>query len=435
MSEHIPEWITNLAADIYKIIQRHKALPHFQEMVNTWAEGHETEINDLRKWQEQRALHFEETIAADVRLQNEQTGPPGDGWQFQNHVQHTEKQTESGLQRSHNIIQGWVPPELATRPEITQILPLNRDHALSLVEKYTVLATIYDYGRKGTDKLPPWKWPDLSEEQTPGTLSDAKKCLSFEVLSQSVENLVPAEENWLRIMLDNVEADLANWVGMKSIPEKQQTDIDGSETLLDRVVRRAKNKRVISIIIIVFLVITAIGTVVEKFESIVVFVRQVTGQQGETQTERGDDQPILSATATVQIAIRSEEQVNARRPYQGAILTFGKGTEALLRLSSEASKAMQTGMDEVRYSSELHMKTTDMGFKQPLSLLQQVEYAQVKFEGIPPNSDVLSGTVICIFNSNISFELSIPPQKMRENIISIPDIGVAEALQQHTRNQ
>ena len=33
MSDKIPEWITNLALDVYSLIQKHDAMPHFQEMV------------------------------------------------------------------------------------------------------------------------------------------------------------------------------------------------------------------------------------------------------------------------------------------------------------------------------------------------------------------------------------------------------------------
>ena len=439
MSEHIPEWITNLAADTYKIIQQYKALPHFQEMVNTWAESHEAEINNLRKWREHRALHFEETIATDVRLQNEQTGPPGDGWQFQNHVQHTEKQTESGLQRSHNIIQGWVPPELATRPELTQILPLNRDHALSLVEKYTVLAAIYDYGRKGTDKLPPWEWPDLSKQQTPQAMSDAKKCISFEALSRSLADLVPADEDWLRIMLDDVEADVAEWAGLQLPHANEQANGAVSETRTDRYIRRLKDQPFLSILYLIILGIIVVGTVAGSIYGIIILYDRIAGQQGKDQIkiEKVEDKPIVTAAATVEIIIRSEEKINKPKRYlhSEAVLAFGKGTEALLQLSSKESTAKQMGIGEVRYSSELDMKVTDKAFKQPLSLLQQVEYAQLRFDIIPPNSQVLSGTVVCIFNNNIPIELSVPSQKMYEKLIVIPNIDIAEALRKHTESK
>ena len=41
MGENIPEWISSLSLDIYKIIQQYKAMPRFQEMLNIWAEEHQ----------------------------------------------------------------------------------------------------------------------------------------------------------------------------------------------------------------------------------------------------------------------------------------------------------------------------------------------------------------------------------------------------------
>jgi len=433
MSENIPEWITNLALDIYKVIQQYKAMPHFHEMVNKWAENREAEIDKLKTWNEQRRLHFEQTVASDPRLQDEKAGPPEQGWQFENHLQHTEKKTESGWQ--HNIIHGWVPRELSNsiKPEITLLLPLSRDHELTLTEEYTVLAAVYDYGRKGTQGIPPWQWPGPDNWESPDALSSAKRSLFFESLCDAVSRLEPGEEGWLRSILDVVEEDVAKWEDVQLPQRKEQKDKAVSETRFGRYVRWAKNHCVISLIILIFVFLIGVGTAVEKFDSIVAFYHRVTGQQ--VQMERLEDKPIVTATATVEIAVRSEEQVNARHPYQGAVLAFGKGKEALLLLSSKDSTAKQMGMAEVRYSSELDMKPTDKAFKQPLSLLEQFEYAQVRFEIIPPDSEVLSGTVICIFNNNISIELSVPSQKMLGNLITIRHINIGEALQQHTKSR
>jgi len=439
MSENIPEWITNLALDIYKVIQQYKAMPHFHEMVNKWAENREAEIDKLKTWNEQRRLHFEQTVARDSRLQDEKAGSPEEGWQFENHLQHTEKKTESGWQWRHKIIHGWVPRELSNsiKPEITLLLPLSRDHELTLTEEYTVLAAVYDYGRKGTQEIPPWQWPGPDNWESPDALSSAKKSLFFESLCDAVSRLEPCEEGWLRSNLDVVEEDVVKWAGLQLPQRKEQKDRGVSETRFGRYVRWAKNHCVISLIILLVVGIIGVGTAIEKFDSIVAFYHRVTGQQGKNQIqmERLEDKPIVTATATVEIVVRSEEQFNVHHPYQGAILAFGKGKEALLLLSSKESTARQMGKAEVRYSSELDMKPTDKSFKQPLSFLEQVEYAQVRFEIIPPDSEVLSGTVICIFNNNIPIELSVPSQKMLGNLITIRHIDVGEALQQHSKSR
>lgn len=112
--------------------------------------------------------------------------------------------------RSIKIVKVWVPPELlgASEPDIKHILPLSRKQQLSLIEKYTLLAAIYDFGRKGTDQIPPWVWPDLNTDVSSDELADAKKCLSFESLCDAASSLHQDDKGWLRVFLDDVENDL-----------------------------------------------------------------------------------------------------------------------------------------------------------------------------------------------------------------------------------
>jgi hypothetical protein len=58
-------------------------MPRFQEMVNKWAEEHEEQIKKHEEWKEQRRSHFEQTVSQDTRLQNEEAGPPQEGWKFE----------------------------------------------------------------------------------------------------------------------------------------------------------------------------------------------------------------------------------------------------------------------------------------------------------------------------------------------------------------
>ena len=437
ISKDIPNWVGILALDIYKIIQKYNAMPRFQEMVNLWAEEHEAEIRKRMEWEKRRRTYFEETVATDVGLQDKHAAPSEEGWKFELHVQRTVQESGSHLKHTSNPIWGWVPPELSTSatPEVKHILPLNREHELSLAEKYTILAGVYDYGRKGTQDPTPWQWPGSDDWHKPDALSNAERCIFFHALRESMSELEPHMEGWLRALLKTVEEDVAKWANVRLPQQKEQTAKIVSETTFDGLVRRAKNHPVISIAILVVIVLTALGTTVEKFDSIVAFCHRLAGQQQRNrgQMEMVEDQRIVTTTAKVEITIRSEEQVNARHPYNGAVLAFGKGTEALLTLSSVGSTAKQTGMGEVRYSSNLAMEATDKAFKQPLSFLQQIEYVHVRFDIIPPNSEVLSGTVVCIFNNTIPIELSVPSQKMRENFIRVSNIDFAEGLRQHTR--
>jgi hypothetical protein len=273
MIENIPEWITNLALDIYKVIQQYKAMPRFHEMVNKWAENREAEIDKLRTWNEQRRLYFEQTVARDPRLQDDKAGPPERGWQFESHIQHTEKKTEPGSQRSHNIIHGWVPLELSNsiKPEITQLFPLSREHKLTLIEKYTVLAAVYDYARKGTEEVPPWQWPDFNLDQSEEALSDAKKSLFFEGLCDKASKLNPNDEGWLRALLYDIEKDASNCSTGKLSQPKKKKQIVSSETRTDKCIKKIKDHPVLSLIIVIGIIIIALGAVAGGLDNILSF--------------------------------------------------------------------------------------------------------------------------------------------------------------------
>lgn len=213
MGENIPKWITDLTLEIYNVIQKYNAFRRFREMVNRWGFEHEAEIERHKKWQEQRNTHFKKNLATNPRLKNERAGPPKKDWQWETSVVHRYEKTESNYQRSTQIISGWVPPKLSlsAEPKITQLLPLSREHELTLSEKYTVLAAIYDRGRRGTEEIAPWKWPEPDAWNEPSALSDAKKSIFFVGLCDSVSEFTPDNKGWIRSFLKDVENDLTVW--------------------------------------------------------------------------------------------------------------------------------------------------------------------------------------------------------------------------------
>lgn len=209
MIENIPEWITNLALNIYKVIQKYNAMPRFSEMVNTWTKSHEAESRKLNTWKKKRKSYFEQTVARDPNLQDKNKQPEQD-WQFEGYCQHLGKKTESGNQYSSRIIYGWVPPELSNsaKPEITQqLLPLRRGRALAIIEKYAILAAVYECGQKGAEKL------SLLESQNdwrePNALSNTIRSISFVSLCDAASKLDQGDEGWLKAILDDIEKDVS----------------------------------------------------------------------------------------------------------------------------------------------------------------------------------------------------------------------------------
>ena len=216
MHDSIPGWINKLALDIYRLIQKHNVMTRFSEMANRWAEDLLIGNEKLKAWRKERTTYFEEKVLNDSCLRDETKGPPKTGWCFEKHVYQAEKQTESGIKLVPEIIAGWVPPELSysTQPQVTLPLPLGREHPLDMVEQYAVLGAIYEYGRRGTEKLSVAEWPD--DWETPGAYSNAMKSMSFYGLSQYVSRLNQNDEGWLRAMLDDVKDDVSKWAAAKA---------------------------------------------------------------------------------------------------------------------------------------------------------------------------------------------------------------------------
>jgi hypothetical protein len=226
MSKDIPEWLTNLALDIYKFIQAHNVMPHFQKMVDKWAEQQKEESDRIKQWKDKRRRYFEEIVVSDDRLRNKSAGPPEENWQWESYIIHKYEKTESGLRHITQDVSAWVSMELsiAAEPEVRHILPLSNKYELSLAEKYAILAAIYERGRRGTEKIPLWDWPGPNHWSAPNALLNAKKCIFFEILSQSVLDISKDKEVWLRTFIDDIKKDISTRIEpAKSVEEVNHT--------------------------------------------------------------------------------------------------------------------------------------------------------------------------------------------------------------------
>jgi len=373
MSDKIPEWITNLALDVHSLIQKHDAMPRFQEMVREWSEAHQREINKQREWKEERRQHFEENVNADPRLKDKKSGPPKDDWLWETHVFHPYQETESGLQRTDKMISAWVPPQLSisAEPEITHLLPLTREHELALAEKYTILTAIYDYGRKGTGKLPPWEWP--KDWSTPDAMSSVKKCIFFENLCTSAAELPESDAGWIRTILHDVKSDVTHWRDAESPPLKEKTQSATSETRVDRWINQAKNHPIIAVLIFIAVAVIGLGIFTRSLDDIWSFVSNRVLKQSDSTVPQQDimDTTILTATATVDITIASDKaEGKTSHIAPGNYVAFVKGSEALLVMSSTECTSEQTGERALRYYSTVSLEATSRTLNQPLSMLK-----------------------------------------------------------------
>jgi hypothetical protein len=135
-------------------------------------------------------------------------------------------------------------------------------------------------------------------------------------------------------------------------------------------------------------------------------------------------QPIVSATATMQLAVKSDKEIRRQVHGGGAVLVFAKGEEQLLRAGSDEYSAVQTGKGQIHYTSTLTMSPNSPVLGHPVSFLQNVESIKLTFRGMgmEENGEILYGRVLCIVNSSTPLVFAIPTQTIQGKEITIPDI-------------
>jgi len=133
-------------------------------------------------------------------------------------------------------------------------------------------------------------------------------------------------------------------------------------------------------------------------------------------------QPIRTATATVEVAIVSSEDIRIKYANKGATIGFGKNKEPLLILRSDECTARQTGQNEVIYGAVLDMDTTSSAAGKPINFLKKTDYVQIKFFPMPEKNKVSTGKVICTLNSDVQVEIIIPPQDTTKGLIFVRDL-------------
>ena len=131
---------------------------------------------------------------------------------------------------------------------------------------------------------------------------------------------------------------------------------------------------------------------------------------------------IASATAHVEVVIKSDEEVSTRYMGEGGFLIFVKNRQSLLYTSDTQSVAKQTGKGEVIYKGVFHMQADHSAVGEPIEMLQTSDIIQIMFRKIPENSKVMDGKASVVINGDTRFEFEILPQQMRGNNIFIRDL-------------
>jgi cell division protein FtsB len=132
---------------------------------------------------------------------------------------------------------------------------------------------------------------------------------------------------------------------------------------------------------------------------------------------------IASATSQVEVTVKSDEQVDTTYMDVGGYLAFVKDRQPLLITSNTQSHARQNGKGEVVYRGDFSIAPGQSVVGKPIETLQTSDLIQIRFEMIPPKSQVLRGKASVVINGDTRFEFEILPQQMANDKIIVRDVA------------
>jgi len=198
---------------VHELLKIKGAKERFQSEIQNWKRARDRQVEAEESWQQERDEYFGSPAATDSRMQEESAGAPFDGWRFEGFV--VRKYDENGCRESTSMIFAWCPPHLSVRAEPGVHSPLsfcncseyahpskNPDRAVSLIEKYVVLAAFHDSCCPGVQKINPF--PSEIELGDRSTYDG----IAFEAVCGGVKNLHEADMPSVLSFLDDVKADL-----------------------------------------------------------------------------------------------------------------------------------------------------------------------------------------------------------------------------------
>lgn len=131
-------------------------------------------------------------------------------------------------------------------------------------------------------------------------------------------------------------------------------------------------------------------------------------------------QVIRTATAIVELIQDTKDAANTHFMDSGAIIAFGKGTQALMVLRSLDSFANQNGRGEVIWRATLNLDLADPSVGRPIRSLRDAEYIQVSFGQLKEGAKIKLGNVTVTINSAVQLraELSAQTVNQQQNVFA-----------------
>ncbi len=136
-------------------------------------------------------------------------------------------------------------------------------------------------------------------------------------------------------------------------------------------------------------------------------------------------QLIRTAIATIEIIVKSNENIDTKFMDRGGYMAFAKGNKALLIMSGTSCTARQLGDGRVLYRGVFELDATSEATKENILFLKDADYVQIGFSPMPEKVQVLSGKAICTLNNLVRVEFIVPNQQMQKDFIIVPNSKVA----------
>ncbi|WAC06671.1 MAG: hypothetical protein OS130_10450 [Thermodesulfobacteriota bacterium] len=135
--------------------------------------------------------------------------------------------------------------------------------------------------------------------------------------------------------------------------------------------------------------------------------------------------PVRSASATVEVFIKTDTPYDNFYMDRGGYLAFGKGASALLTTSAAQCLGKQQGNERALFRGVFEMDATDPAVGRPVLDLRNAEFVQIEFFPMPKDAHVLEGRAVVTVNSAVRIEIKIPKQDLRDGKILVRDLGLS----------
>jgi hypothetical protein len=134
---------------------------------------------------------------------------------------------------------------------------------------------------------------------------------------------------------------------------------------------------------------------------------------------------IRTATSTVDITVKSDENVSAHEMLWGGYLAFCKGEDALLLTTSTDYFIHQIGESRVVYHGVFNMDANSEATKNIVRYLEKTQYISLGFNHMnhaTENMTIIDGKAVVTINNSVRLEFDIPPQEITRDFVVIQNI-------------